>query len=350
MGKLEIFLFSDDDAAIVEAVVQAAVPHIEILRAREDLNEALNREKDAREQMYTSLRVLGHETKQLNFGLARMREDYLADVRRLKQLSEHRANIVCRDIEGYFKQLDFLFTQARMIVIELPKPAKEEFWAYTELIFKWEYIYRLEAEHKNLEFDIHHPWVSDPERPRLCGDKVQLEQLVYNLVSNAVKHCYEGTKIRIECKKPDTRKKTPHILSVTNYGREFQCDNPYQLSSRGVNVDGIEGIGIGLYNAKRVADAHKGLFEYKCDKASQFNVPIIEPYLKLNSERRDMSLLKPLQQELNRLKESKKYDDIVAHNKFGLRLYQPEIEELIDLVNKPTWRVTFEVTIPAKGS
>ncbi len=344
LGELEqTLLFSDDDASVLEAILQTAGPHIETLKARQQREKTLT-------DMRTSLRVLGHETKQLNWGLERTRRNYLADVDRLKRLSRHSLDNICRNIEGYFKQLAFLFTQTRMLVADLPKPKKQYFWAYADLLFKWGDIYRLEAQHRSLEFDIHHPYERDPERPQVYGDKLLLEQLLYNLVSNAVKYCYQGTKIKIECKKPSRAKTAPHILSVINYGREFRCQNPFGLGDRGDNIVGIEGIGIGLYNAKRVADAHKALFEWECDQVSEFNVPIIEPYVNLKRERENMELSGLLEEELKQLKQSDEYDDIVARSRLGLRLYQPEVDEVIDLIRKPTWRVTFRVTIPAKGS
>jgi len=344
LGEMEqALLFSDDDTSVLEATIQTAGPHIETLKARQQ------REKTLRD-MKTSLRVLGHETKQLNWGLERTRRNYLSDVDRLRRLSRQSLDNICRNIDGYFKQLAFLFTQTRMLVTDLPRPKKEHFWAYADLLFKWGDIYRLEAQHRSLEFDIHHPYQRDPERPKVYGDKLLLEQLLYNLVSNAVKYCYQGTKIKIECKKPSRARTGPHILSVINYGREFRCQKPFRMGDRGDNVVGIEGIGIGLYNAKRVADAHKALFEKECDQVSEFNVPIIEPYLVMKRERRDMTLCDVLEQELARLRQSDMYDDIVARSRLGLRLYQPEIDEVIDLIRKPTWRVAFRVTLPAKGS
>lgn len=297
----------------------------------------------------TSLKVLGHETVQLTFGLEELRKKYLLDVNKLRDLKKHKANDICRDIAGYFKQLNFLFAQAEMIVSDLLKPVKEDFWAYRELLFKWEDIYRLQAEHMSLEFNIYHPYESDPLRPPVYGDKMLLEQLVYNLVSNAVKYCYQGTKIELECCKLDTKKKSPHVFIIVNYGREFRCAEPWGFGKRGENVQGVEGIGMGLYNAKRVADAHKASIEYNSQKVSDFDVPLIEAYLKQSFEGKDQKLIGRLKEELEQLKQSGEYEKIVARNKFGLKMYHPVVDEMIDLIVKPTYKVTFRITIPAKG-
>ncbi len=346
VGEFEkVLIFSDDDASVLEAIVQAAVPHFDALIAQEQREKALM-------DMRTSLRVLGHEADQLNFGLEELRTRYLSSAKRLRQLEEQKAEDICRDIEGYFKQLDFLFKQAAMVVGELPNLQKSEFWAYRELLFKWQDIYRLEVRIKNLTFDITKTWAGDPWRPPIYADQTLLEQLVYNLVSNAVKYCYPGTKIQIDCKKSDLGRKSPHILTVIDYGREFKCRNLFAPYTRGENVEGIEGIGIGMYNAKRIADAHDAQFTYQCERISDFNVPLMEPYVKRQFDGKDELLTGKLRQELARLEKSGQYEGIVNPSKFvpGLSLYQTEEYELARLIMKPTWKVTFRVILPAKGT
>jgi hypothetical protein len=238
-----------------------------------------------------------------------------------------------------------------MLVITLPEPVKRFFWAYDELLFKWEDIYRIEALHSMVEFDVYRPKKTDKMRSPVYGDKILTEQVLYNFIGNAIKYCYYGTKIKLECAKDNTKAKSPHILTVTNYGRKFRCDNPYVLNERGDNVEGIEGMGIGLYNAKRIANAHGDLLDYKCEQISEYNVPIIEQYIKSKYADKDMALVEPLRKELHRLNELGEIDNIVAYNNkdLDIKLYRPVDDELTAFIDEPTYKVTAMLVIPARG-
>lgn len=357
----------------------------------------------AMEALKTSLRVLGHEANQLNFGLDGIRKMHLSNVARLRGLNKSKLGDIRRDIETYFGHLNLLFKQATQAVSEPPKPEKTEFLAYREILFKWEDMYGMNARIKNLEFDISRTWEGDPKRPPVYGDKNLLEQLVYALVSNAVKYCHDGTKIYLDCVKEEPDKKeSPHILTVTNYGREFDCENPFKLSTRGKNIDGVEGLGIGLYNAKRIANVHGiQLAPPNCVMISKFNVPLIGLYIEKNKSKND-PLIPELEEELRRLKQLKIYDEIVSKGKLILggeeprsdehekaedlrknlkeiiklqgyndiiigmdkisfeesrtkqyqpmkvRTFQPTDSVVAKFISVPTWKIEFKLTIPAK--
>lgn len=302
-------------------------------------------------KLNNSLQVLGHEADNLNFGLDRIRKRYLDDVRRFKALSEERAMDVSRDIKGYFAQLNYLFKQAKMAIEEMPQPNKKLFWAYKTLLFKWRNIYRLKSFDKKISFEICEPYRDDIRYPKVYADPVLLELVIYNFISNAVKYCYDGTKIKIECKriKPGD-KRSPHILRVVDYGREIKCDNLFDFGSRGYNVEGIEGVGIGMFNAQRIANAHGSEIEKECTKLSDFNILIIKPYIDSDFKGKDKSLVERLKSELSMLKESGEYEKIIALSRWQLRLYHPEGYELADFIREPTYKVTFKMKISSKES
>lgn len=299
--------------------------------------------------MEAALRIFGHEAGQQTAGLDWLRSVYLSDVDALRSLSGEKAQDIERDFDAYVKQLLFMTKNARML-IEVPEPKNKPFLAYGELVFKWKDIYRLEAEGKCLQFHVDYPRHSDLDRPAIYGDQILLEQLLYNLVNNAVKYSFRGTKIRIDCKKRDRTPSSPHVLTVTNYGIELE-DDPriYDLYHHGRLVIGEEGLGIGLYIAKQIALAHGGTTEHFCTKLSRFNVPLIEPYLKTDFPGKEETVIMPLSEELDRLKESGQYHNIVALDEYeGLRYSKPTRLDLINSIRKRTWKVSFTVTIPAK--
>jgi signal transduction histidine kinase len=284
----------------------------------------------------------------LTNGLEWLRSTYLSNATKIRGLPTKKLHDISRDAQGYIQQIHFVFEQANMIR-NSRTPNKTDFMAYRELLFKWRDIYRLEAERKVLQFNVPHPSsTNDPQRTPVYGDQTLLEQLVYNLVNNAVKYCYRGTKIHMDCKKRGEGHRYPHILTVTNYGIELKGDGKvFDLYYRGSNVKGQEGLGIGLHIARQIATDHGGDITHTCKPVSEFNVPLLEAYLRLPHNNSNLALR--LREELYKLKSINQYFNIVALDENGkLRYVNPSTQEILDSIEQPTWEVTFTVTIPSK--
>ncbi len=292
----------------------------------------------AEDKMETALRIFGHETGQLTAGLASLRMVYLEKGEDVRELSKEKAEQICEDIEGYVHQLILLSKQAK-ILLSAQLEERRLFSAHDELLPKWRSTYRLESKKKILEFVITEP--ESAEEAEVYGDHDLLEQLIYNLVNNAVKYCHRGTKIQLEC--------TGHTLKVTNYGLKLEGNPVYGLYQRGLNVTGIEGLGIGLFLAKEIAVAHGGTISDTCKWVSNFNVPLIEPYINARILRGDDPFIKKLKDELRRLKNSGRFSQVVATGKKGGQKYSnPTRRELINKIKAETYEVTFLVEIPCK--
>jgi signal transduction histidine kinase len=298
-------------------------------------------------QTEAALRIFGHEMAQLTAGLMWLSKIYLKRAARLRDLSVDKANDICRDIEGFIQQIDFLTSMARWIRA-VPQPVKQHFLAYRELLLKWKDIYRLDANGKKIQFAVDYPSSDDPLRPPLWGDQSQLEQLVYNLVNNAMKYCYRGTKVHMDCRKHVANRSSPHYLTIIDYGAPIDGGKElYELYKRGRNVGGSQGLGIGLYVAKKIVEAHGGSISHSSEQISAFNVPLIEAYLQ--SDKTSSDIEPQLRSTLEQLKASGEYTKIVAIGESGaLRYSEPTIDELRNAITMPTYRVTLTVVIPAK--
>jgi len=154
----------------------------------------------------------------------------------------------------------------------------------------------------------------------------------------------------LDCKKEVIGSRNPHILSVIDYGLEIEeNEKPYELYYRGPVAHFEEGLGIGLYIAKQIAHAHDGKIVHRCEKVSDFNVPLIEPYLESYSVEKPGEMVDQIMDELTRLKSNDLYYGIVATQESRRQKYMnPTKEELEDTINNPTFKITFEVTIPSK--
>ncbi len=92
------------------------------------------------------------------------------------------------------------------------------------------------------------------------GDYSRLEQVICNLIDNAVNHSETGTPIKISLEK-----KSCAYFSVTNYGNVIEKENINHIWDRYYRIDKsgkrrVTGTGIGLSIVKEILTAHK--FEF----------------------------------------------------------------------------------------
>jgi signal transduction histidine kinase len=99
-----------------------------------------------------------------------------------------------------------------------------------------------------------------PSAPvRLPCDRLRIEQVLGNLVSNAVKYSPEGGRIEVALSLIEDAA----VISVSDCGlgidreRQARVFQPFQRASS----DAIPGVGLGLFVAKRIVEAHAGRIE-----------------------------------------------------------------------------------------
>ena len=292
------------------------------------------------------LRFFKHELSHVLLGYNYLNEKYIKNFNYFKNLDDDRR----QDVQG-----DFLSTEQMLRAIAnnielLIKPKEEikivheEFKIFKELFYKWDKMYRHDRKYRNLYFDTPHITLDDPDRPLINSDKRLLEQIVYNIVHNAVKYSYWGTIIKIDCKRKN-KSEIRQIFSVTDYGAEvIKSFEVYDLYFRGNDIKKtIEGSGIGLYIVKKISELLG--FEITtpiCNEVSRYNIGVIDAYIS-NINRKNIVndiLVKELKEEIKRLGD--KYYQMVNKNKPKKRLTELEIN---DMIREPTYEVIFEVII-----
>ncbi len=111
------------------------------------------------------------------------------------------------------------------------------------------------AQVKNLEME----FKMDPDFGDIKADRSLLIQILYNLVSNAIKFTPEGGKVSVYCKKNGNRA----IFSVTDTGIGISSEDqrylfePFKQIDSGMNRQ-YGGTGLGLALVKQFVDLHKG--------------------------------------------------------------------------------------------
>jgi len=315
----------------------------------------------AEERTRRSYQIMGHEAGQLTPGLEWIAELYLSSPQLLRELKDSKAEDLCRDIDAYIARLKYLFDNANRLiqmVWELPAVEKHYFLALGDLLLKWKDIYRTEIKRRKFQLVVPPAPQStsdDPERPPVWGELSLLEQLVYNLINNAIKYSYRGTKIYLDCRKQPENGE--HILTVIDYGRDMPPgDHYYELFERGESIspdptDTEDGLGIGLFLARQIARAHGGDIWHQSERVSEFNVPLIRPYLRIAPEKiwGNSLLYSNLEEELKRLEKGARLKEIIAMIEHGTPAYDnPSVEEVRHHIGRPTHKVTISVSIPGK--
>lgn len=105
-------------------------------------------------------------------------------------------------------------------------------------------------------------WKAPPDPLMIEGDALRLEQVIQNLLQNAVKYSPEGGPVEVEL----TRCGDQACLAVTDHGIGIPQDELPMLFSRfyraaNVSAQHISGMGIGLYVVKEIVALHGGSAE-----------------------------------------------------------------------------------------
>ena len=104
----------------------------------------------------------------------------------------------------------------------------------------------------------HEIYFDDTGEMILEGDKMRLEQVLTNLLTNAIKYSPEADKVEIAVKKSETE----ILVSIKDYGMGINKENISHIFSQFYRAKGLDrnisGLGLGLYITKEIIERHGG--------------------------------------------------------------------------------------------
>lgn len=108
----------------------------------------------------------------------------------------------------------------------------------------------------------------DPNLPEILIDKGEINRVVTNLISNAIKHTKKGTTIHVSAQKANDE----IIVSVKDNGQGIPEEDQQKIFQRYPTKKRKIGTGLGLYLSKQIIDAHAGRiwFESQIDRGTTF--------------------------------------------------------------------------------
>jgi signal transduction histidine kinase len=97
-----------------------------------------------------------------------------------------------------------------------------------------------------------------PEEVILCADPDRLRQVIENLLANAVKYAPKNTPISVDIHTEQRAESGWVLLSIYNQGPGLPAESLDALFQPFVTSSQSIGLGLGLYLAKKIAEAHAG--------------------------------------------------------------------------------------------
>jgi len=178
-------------------------------------------------------------------------------------LSPDRTRFLIRDFDCYLNASLMRVRSTRYMDTRLfPPPEYLTFFPYSEVLFRWKEIYRRRARQMQIDFKLNEPESEfDPDRPPLCADRDQFEQIAYNLTNNAFKYAFDGTCVEVDCRL-DPLDSDFYCFRVINYSFALLPGEEGQLGQYGFRArnaeHGVDGTGLGLWYCRQLAIGHGG--------------------------------------------------------------------------------------------
>lgn len=151
---------------------------------------------------------------------------------------------------------------------------------YELLPFDFSQMLRDSVESVQLTSSTHQIMLDQPEQLNVTGDRLRLEQVVNNFLSNAIKYSPGGNKVIVKSQVSGQGL----IVSIQDFGIGIQSQHIKRLFDRYYRIDNtamrFEGLGLGLFISSEILKRHMGTFwiESEPGKGSTFyfRLPLTE--------------------------------------------------------------------------
>jgi two-component system sensor histidine kinase/response regulator len=264
---------------VEEAMNKGAVDYIKKpfndleLLARTKTAIKLKKQEDKLRQMVESkeqfIRTVSHDLRTPFTSISEFANILLNDEEMQKRLSDENREILqlinqsTEYLVNYFnKLLNWARSESKNFELKISEIDLNKLVNTSYLIFKDK------LNKKNIAFE-----TNIPEGLKLQADETFFNQVISNLIGNAVKYTPEGGTIKITAIEEDnnvTIKVADTGIGITDVSPEELFGQAYHTSTPGTNKE--KGTGLGLHICKNILDAHSFsiTFESEKDKGTTF--------------------------------------------------------------------------------
>jgi two-component system, sensor histidine kinase len=260
-----------DSRGKVSGIICSAIDITDRKRAEREREEILLREQLAHQRLQRFLAAVAHDLVQpltTVLGLAQVLDRRVAD--RLDENEMRRLEAIDAAARRMYRLSQDLAQAAEI--------GAGHFSISRDSMDLVDVARQIVAEHQE-STDRHHIILSAPEQVRGWWDRDRMNQLIGNLISNAIKYSPNGGDVRVDIRVLDDG----IVLSVTDEGigiPDDQRDDLFEPFSRLEAARQFAGSGLGLYICRGIVEAHGGQISVEStpDEGSVFSVVLpLEP-------------------------------------------------------------------------